>query len=350
MHRKLPQCPLTCPNAEGGVIGCKRFSWLRGVGCGLSSAFERVGPGCDRCGAGVWVVPGAHRQNARPVPVGDQGRDQAQRGRRRVLQGRGGGAHGRTSARPSQGARPRCRPCPAVPCRVRPRPGPNAPPDQRAPQGPERVAGVGRHVLAPQQSMGARSATRRLCTWIHTPSWRRGLVGARDRAAPGGGTRKSAPSPATNPTRAPSPTNRATAPAPPSTTPPHKRHSPNSLSPSLDTTHSQPQPRPRRTVASACAVEPTASEAPAPCPPRGRDGAGAQRLERSVRAVRPRCQQSSGQTHGHAARPARRRGSRDQWTAPVAACLVVGGLAHLEADTRTLRVADTSGCRLTFTV
>mgnify|MGYP000872559693 CR=1 FL=1 len=27
-----------------------------------------------------------------------------------------------------------------------------------------------------------------------------------------------------------------------------------------------------------------------------------------------------------------------------------GGLTHLEADTRTLRVADTSGCRLTFTV
>ena len=149
------------------------------------------------------------------------------------------------------------------------------------------------------------------------------------------------------PARAPSPTNRATAPAPPSTTPPHKRHSPNSLPPPLDTTHSQPQPCPRRTVASACAVEPTASEAPAPCPPRGRDGAGAQRLERSVRAVRPRCQQSSGQTHGHAAR---RRGSRDQWTAPAAACPVVGGLAHLEADTRTLRVADTSGCRLTFTV
>ena len=249
-------------------------------------------------------------------------------------------------------ARPKERALDADPVlRARAWPGPRgvrAPLDQRAPQGPERVAGVGRHVLAPQQSMGARSATRRLCTWIHTPSWRRGLVGGRDRAAPGGGTRKSAPSPATNPTRAPSPTNRATAPAPPSTTPPHKRHSPNSLSPSLDTTHSQPQPRPRRTVASACAVEPTASEAPAPCPPRGRDGAGAQRLERSVRAVRPRCQQSSGQTHGHAARPARRRGSRDQRTAPAAG--PAGGLTHLEADTRTLRVADTSGCRLTFTV
>ena len=145
----------------GGVIGCKQFSWLREVGCGLSSAFEYGGPCCDRCGAGVWVVPGAHRQNARPVPVGDQPRDQAQCGRRRVLQGRGGGAHGRTPTRPSQGARHRCRPCSAVPCRVRPRPGPNAPPDQRAPQGPERVAGVARHVLAPQQPMGARSATRR---------------------------------------------------------------------------------------------------------------------------------------------------------------------------------------------
>ncbi len=75
----------------GGVIGCKQFSWLGGVGCGLSSAFECVGPGCGRCGAGVWVVPGAHHQDARPVPVGDQERDQAQRRRRRVLQGRGGG-------------------------------------------------------------------------------------------------------------------------------------------------------------------------------------------------------------------------------------------------------------------
>ena len=186
-----PQCPTpTTRTAPGGVIGCKQFSWLRGVGCGLSSAFEYGGPCCDRCGAGVWVVPGAHRQNARPVPVGDQPRDQAQRGRRRVLQGRGGGAHGRTPTRPSQGARPRCRPCSAVPCLARPR-GVRAPLDQRAPQGPERVAGVGRHVLAPQQPVGARSATRRLCTWIHTPSWRRGLVGARDRAAPGGGTRRS---------------------------------------------------------------------------------------------------------------------------------------------------------------
>ena len=126
---------LVCVTGNGGVIGCKQFSWLRGVGCGLSSAFEYGGPCCDRCGAGVWVVPGAHRQNARPVPVGDQPRDQAQRGRRRVLQGRGGGAHGRTPTCPSQGARHRCRPCSAVPCRVRPRPGPNAPPDQRAPQG-----------------------------------------------------------------------------------------------------------------------------------------------------------------------------------------------------------------------
>ena len=144
-----PQCPTpTTRTAPGGVIGCKQFSWLRGVGCGLSSAFEYGGPCCDRCGAGVWVVPGAHRQNARPVPVGDQPRDQAQRGRRRVLQGRGGGAHGRTPTRPSQGARPRCRPCSAVPCLARPR-GVRAPLDQRAPQGPERVAGVGRHVLLP---------------------------------------------------------------------------------------------------------------------------------------------------------------------------------------------------------
>ena len=34
----------------------------------------------------------------------------------------------------------------------------------------EARSGVGRHALAPQQPMGARSATRRLCTWIHTPS------------------------------------------------------------------------------------------------------------------------------------------------------------------------------------
>ena len=40
----------------GGVIGCEQFSWLSGVGCGLSSAFECVGPGCGRCWAGVWVV------------------------------------------------------------------------------------------------------------------------------------------------------------------------------------------------------------------------------------------------------------------------------------------------------
>ena len=180
-----PQCPTpTTRTAPGGVIGCKQFSWLRGVGCGLSSAFEYGGPGCDWCGAGVWVVPGAHRQSAWPVPIGDQGRDQAQRGRRRVLQGRGGGAHGRTPTRPSQGARPRCRPCSPGPCRVRPRPGPNAPPDQRAPQGPERVAGVGRHVLAPQQPVGARSATRR-STRGSTRHRRRGLVGAQDRAAPG---------------------------------------------------------------------------------------------------------------------------------------------------------------------
>ena len=57
--------------------------------------------------------------------------------------------------------------------RARAWPGPRGarvPLDQRAPQGPERVAGVGCHVLVPQQPVGARSATRRLCTWIHTPS------------------------------------------------------------------------------------------------------------------------------------------------------------------------------------
>ena len=48
--------------------------------------------------------------------------------------------------------------------------GARVPLDQRAPQGPERVAGLGCHVLVPQQPVGARSATRRLCTWIHTPS------------------------------------------------------------------------------------------------------------------------------------------------------------------------------------
>ncbi len=45
-----------------------------------------------------------------------------------------------TSVRSSQGACPRCRPCSAGPCLVRPR-GVRVPLDQRAPQGPERVAG-----------------------------------------------------------------------------------------------------------------------------------------------------------------------------------------------------------------
>ena len=171
MHRKLPQCPLTCPNAEGGVIGCKRFSWLRGVGCGLSSAFEYGGPCCGRCGAGVWVVPGAHRQNARPVPVGDQGRDQAQRGHRRVLQGRGGGAHGRTPTRPSQGARPRGRPCSAGPCLARPW-GARALLDQRAPQG--RGAQRGGAPCAGSPAADGRTISHEaIYTWIHTPSWKR---------------------------------------------------------------------------------------------------------------------------------------------------------------------------------
>ena len=154
------------PLAKGGVIGCKQFSWLRGVGCGLSSVFEYGGPCCDRCGAGVWVVPGAHRQNTRPVPVGDQGRDQAQRGRRRVLQGRGGGAHGRAPARPSQGARPRCRPCSAGPCCVRPRPGPNAPLDQRAPQG--RGVQRGGAPCAGSPAAGGRTISHEaIYTWIY---------------------------------------------------------------------------------------------------------------------------------------------------------------------------------------
>ena len=148
----------------------------------MSSAFEYGGPGCDRCGAGVWVVPGAHRQSAWPVPIGDQGRDQAQRGRRRVLQGRGGGAHGRTPTRPSQGARPRCRPCSAVPCRVRPRPGPNAPPDQRAPQG-RSVQRGGAPCAGSPAADGRTISHEAIYTWIHTPSRGRNLVGARDRAA-----------------------------------------------------------------------------------------------------------------------------------------------------------------------
>ena len=76
---------------------------------------------------------GAHRQNALPVAVGDQGRNQAQRGRRRPLQGRGGGAHGRTPTCTSQGACPRCRAlfCGPVSCPPRARVM-SAPPDQRA--------------------------------------------------------------------------------------------------------------------------------------------------------------------------------------------------------------------------
>ena len=48
----------------------------------------------------------------------------------------------------------------------RPMPGPargvRVPPDQRVPQGqgPERVAGVGCHMLASQQPVGVRSTTR----------------------------------------------------------------------------------------------------------------------------------------------------------------------------------------------
>ena len=96
-----------------------------------------------------------------------------------------GGEAGRMAAR--RRARPKERALEADPVlRARAWPGlrgVRAPLDQRAPQGPERVAGVGRHVLAPQQPVSARSATRRLRTWIHTPSRGRNFVGARDRAA-----------------------------------------------------------------------------------------------------------------------------------------------------------------------
>ena len=83
-----------------------------------------------------------------------------------------GGEVGRMAAR--RRARPKECALDAGPVlRARAWPGPRGarvPLDQRAPQGPERVAGVGCHVLVPQQPVGARSATRRLCTWIHTPS------------------------------------------------------------------------------------------------------------------------------------------------------------------------------------
>lgn len=46
----------------------------------------------------VGVAPGARRQDAGPVAVGDQGRDQAQHGCRQALQGRGGGEHSRAAA------------------------------------------------------------------------------------------------------------------------------------------------------------------------------------------------------------------------------------------------------------
>ena len=74
---------------------------------------------------------------------------------------------------------------PTLLLRARAWPGPRgarAPLDQRAPQGPERVTGARRHVPTPQQPMGARSATRR-STRGSTRHRRRGLVGARDRAA-----------------------------------------------------------------------------------------------------------------------------------------------------------------------
>ena len=88
-----------------------------------------------------------------------------------------------------------------------PPPAPGAPPPR-----------AGRVVRPPPQPLGRRSERE------HQPP-------PRAATCP-----KAPPPPATNPTSTPSPTNRATAPAPPSTTPPHKKHSPNSLPPPLDTT------------------------------------------------------------------------------------------------------------------
>ena len=163
-----------------GVVGCEPVSWLKGVGCGLSSsalsvrgrAVARAGLGSGLCQACI-----ARMLDQSPSMINREikrnaGTDGCHRG----------GAYGRTLAHPSQGAHRGCRPCIPDPCLALPR-GMRIPPDQRAPlgQGPERVAGVGRHMLASQQPMGAQSATRRLCTWIHTPSRRRRLVGAQDR-------------------------------------------------------------------------------------------------------------------------------------------------------------------------
>ena len=95
---------------------------------------RRASPGCS-AGFRRWSGAGS---SATRAPTGDTGA-------------------GRMAAR--RCARPKERALNADPVlRARAWPGPRgarAPLDQRAPQGPECVAGVGRHVLAPQQPMGA---------------------------------------------------------------------------------------------------------------------------------------------------------------------------------------------------
>ena len=128
-----------------GVVGCEPVSWLKGVGCGLSSsalsvrgrAVARAGLGSGLCQACI-----ARMLDQSPSMINREikrnaGTDGCHRG----------GAYGRTLAHPSQGAHRGCRPCIPDPCLALPR-GMRIPPDQRAPQGqgPERVAGVGRHI------------------------------------------------------------------------------------------------------------------------------------------------------------------------------------------------------------
>ena len=82
-----------------------------------------------------------------------------------------GGEAGRMAAR--RRARPKERALdadPVVRARAWPGPGVRASRQISGRLKAEACSGVGRHVLAPQQPVGARSATRRLCTWIHTPS------------------------------------------------------------------------------------------------------------------------------------------------------------------------------------
>ena len=247
-------------------------------------------------------------------------------------------------------ARPKERALDADPVlRARAWPGPRgarAPLDQRAPQGPERAARAGRHVLAPQQPVGARSATRP-STRGSTRHRRRGLVGARDRAAPGGGTRKSAPSPATTPCPgaiADEPGNCPCA----TLDYPTPQEAFTQLIATTPCHHPQPAstvPRTHRRLRLRCRAHSKRSPRLVPSSGEGRGGGPTAQpsgpVARSARFTQPAARRM-------AARPARRLSQRDQRTAPAAG--PAGGLPHLEADTRTLRVADTSGCRLTFTV